>query len=198
MRLTAATVLLSLISAQTISPAAAWAAAGQASARAQSDEAGVPKKPSAPPTLGAKLPQDLFVCERTYVYRGKAIPCDSNVSFDGENLRPVLSQVPDSIKLLDTYQGNRKKVGFLAYTASAGLALLILGSLVSRGYEGDTRIVLRNVGLLSGLVFTGGSFIYGISLLNSNEGYLRDAVDVYNRARPQDPIELQLSTTVRF
>ncbi len=189
MRLTATLLLPCLLLAQVTLPSRAWGAPV---------DPPIPQTPTAPPTLGAKGPQDVFLCQRAYRYRGKILPCDSNVAFDGENLRPILIQAPGSVELLDRYQENRRKVNRLAYTATAGLVLILLGNFVSKGYEDPTRTTIRNVGAISGLVLTTGSFVYGVTLLNSNEAYLREAVRTYNQARPQDPIELQLGTTVRF
>ena len=201
MRLSAAAVLITLLFQIGASPTA-WAepspAAPKKRAKVAPEDVGIPSRPTAPPTLGAKMPENLFSCQRSFVYRGKTLPCDSNLSYDGENLRPILSAVPESIPPLDQYQRNRQKVRTLAYTGSLGLAMALVGHFVSKGYEGDKRILIRNLSVLSGFALTAGSFIYGFTLLNTNEANLREAVRVHNNARPQDPIELQLTTGLTF
>ena len=167
--------------------------------RAEKNELGLPIRPSAPPTLGATAPADIFVCQRYFSYRGRLLTCDSNVNPDGEGLRPILSTVPEAVPYLDKYQDNRRDLANLAYYGSAGLLIALGGTILSHQYSGGTRIVIRNISLFTGLLgLTAGSFIYGLTLLTTNESYLHDAVRVYNRSRPEDPLELQLTTGVRF
>jgi hypothetical protein len=201
MRFQASHVLLAIgwLSAQSLSIAIPFAQAAAASSTATSqraEEAGIPKQPSAPPQLGATGPIEAFGCRRTFVYQGEKLPCDSNLDQDAENLRPFLKRVPESIELLDRYQASRKRTEVLAYTATAGLLLILTSNLLARSSTGDQKTTLRNIGLISGLTLTGGSLGAGIMQLHSNEKRLDEAVRIHNERIPQDPIQLQLETQV--
>jgi hypothetical protein len=157
----------------------------------------IPQRPSAPPLLQTEGPADTFKCERTFVYRGKPLICDSYMRQDAERLRPILSSVPTAVAELDSYQRNRRKVTTLAYVASAGLVLL-LGSRLLPQSSSNSLITPRNIGLYGGMGLAAGSVLYGLSFLRTNEAHLGNAVEYYNRAHPRDPIELQFSTGITF
>ena len=166
------------------------------------DPSKIPGRPTAPPALAIRTPSDTFLCNRVFIVDGKPLPCDSQLQFDGENLRPILLGVPGAINELNTYQDNRRKVQSLAYVGSAGLLMAALGYLFSRVHDDPSnpnlRIVVRNIGLIGGLTLVGGSFIYGFSTLRANEEHLGTAVKLYNEARPNRPIELQFTTGISF
>ncbi len=201
MRFQASHVLLAIgwLSAQALSiaiPFSQAAAAGPTAISRPAEEAGIPNQPSAPPQMGAKGPTEAFGCRRTFIYQGEKLPCDSNLDQDAENLRPYLKRVPESIELLDRYQASRKKTEVLAYTATAGLLLIVASNLLARSSTGDKKTTLRNVGWISGLTLTGGSLGAGIMQLHSNEKRLDEAVRIHNERIPQDPIQLQLETQI--
>ncbi len=157
----------------------------------------IPKRPSAPPFLQTEGPSEIFKCERVMIYRGKPLSCDSYMRQDAERLRPILSSVPPAINELNLYQANRRKVTTLAYVASAGLVLALASRLIPQSPEG-TLVSARDVTLIGGLGVAGGSLLYGLSFLRTNETHLGNAVEYYNRAHPRDPIELQFSTGITF
>jgi hypothetical protein len=201
MRFQASHVLLAIgwLSAQTLSlsiPFAQAASASPVAASRPAEEAGIPNQPSAPPKMGAQGPIEAFGCRRTFIYQGERLPCDSNLDQDAQNLRPYLKRVPESIELLDRYQASRRKTEVLAYTATAGLILLLTSNLLARSASGEQNTSLRNIGLISGLTLTGGSLGAGIMQLQSNEKRLDEAVRIHNERLPQDPIQLQLETQV--
>ena len=148
--------------------------------------------------MSRKIPPNTNPCRRVYLYRGQLLDCDSNLSLDGERLRPIIQRVPEAVTELNVYQSNRRFVNKLAYTGSAGIVLMLAGFLVGRQVGGGTGILLRNIGYAGGLVLTGGSLIYGVSLLTTNEQHLGEAVRHYNAAYPNDPIELQFTTGINF
>ena len=109
-----------------------------------------------------------------------------------------MAEVPISIDELNIYQSNRQRVKGLAYVGSTGFLIAALGYFISKGYEGNARVAVRNIGILGGLAIASGSFIYGFTTLQTNEEHLGKAVKAYNQARPDRPIELQFSTGISF
>src|SRR5690348_8101983 len=99
---TAACLILALL-------AQSWAFA------ADPETSGIPRMPSAPPVLSKKLPVEEFSCTRMVRYRGQTINCDSNLRWDGENLRPIFEDNPAAINELNAYQSNRRSLNNLAY-----------------------------------------------------------------------------------
>ncbi len=159
----------------------------------QSDEAMIPKTPTAPPSLFTKPAPNTFQCQRLYVYEGKTYSCDSNLRSDGEKLRPILEQNPDAANLLDTYQASQQSLKTTAYVGTAGLLLLIAGAV-----SGSPNGFLRGSLLFGGLIVMEESFRYGYLERERNEAILGNAVQTYNRANPDKTIQLKFSTGVNF
>jgi hypothetical protein len=160
----------------------------------------IPKKPSTPPTLTQKAPKQIPHCERYYLYLGKRLECDSNLGRDGENLRAIMHDVPSAIAELDIYQDNLKKVQYAAYFGTGGLLTVVGGALISRPPVDPSSGALKPGGyiMLAGAVVILNSLLYGLSLVKTNESHLSNAVNYYNSAHPERPIELQFSTQVNF
>ncbi len=155
--------------------------------------------PNAPPALGRQPPAvKSFSCQRQYLYRGNRLDCDSNLHRDGENLRPLIADVPAAIAELDQYQRNQKSLKKLAYIGTLGLVMFSVGMLLKDRAEGNNKIVIRNLVAYPGLALIGGSFLYGLTVLSTNEDHLTRAVDHYNQIHPEDRIELQFSTGLDF
>jgi hypothetical protein len=163
----------------------------------------IPKKPSAPPSLSTRKPTDSFRCQRFYVYQGKRIACDSNIKLDGENLRPLMEDVPQAIAELNLYQTNRLKARSAAYWGTVGLLVMIGGSLLSLRYRDqgnptDTSNTIRTISLFGGGGIMIGSFISALSFIKTNETHIGNAVNFYNQAHPEAPIQLQFNTAISF
>ncbi len=192
------------------------------------DEEEIPKDPSAPPTLGSELPIDFYPCKRRFVYQGKTLICDSNIERDAERLKTIMTDVPEALSEIEKYQQTRQKVKKLAYVATAGIALFLTGRIVtnllmpkSQGFSavegtegfnvatntivGDprsdqetTRLAIEKFTFLGGLGIAGASVIGAAVLLGDNESHIGAAVNFFNRAHPDRPIELQFSTGFNF
>lgn len=170
------------------------------------EEAQIPSQPSAPPTPGkAPVSGELFRCQRNFVYKGKILGCDSNLSLDAERLRPFLAKVPAAEAELDSYQTNRRSLRKLAYVGTTGLGITLLGLFISSQFYQGTQnkltskgVAFRNITTLTGLSIGAGSLIYGFSLIRRNEKLLGHSVSLYNEAFPDDRIELQFSTGFQF
>lgn len=167
-----------------------------------SEEIAIPQTPTAPPSLVQPIPVDPFHCQRTVIFQGKTLDCDTNVRRDAENLRPIIKDVPSAVAELDTFQSNKRTLRYTAYTASAGLLVALVGYFGSRGTNG-----FRNANggytpaalvTLAGLTVTAGSFVFGFVIYKTNESHLANAVNNFNLARPDTPIELQFKTGFSF
>ena len=160
----------------------------------------IPRVPSAPPAITRKTAEEFPHCERFFLYRGKKIECDSNLGNDGERLRSIMRDVPPALAELDIYQANQNKIRNVAYVGTAGLLTIILGSVVTRTpfdpVTGSPRF--GGYAILGGALAVVNSLIYGLSMVKVNESHLGRAVDHFNQAHPDSPIELKFSTEVNF
>jgi hypothetical protein len=158
----------------------------------------IPSRPVAPPALSHKAPPEVFSCQRFYVWKGRQLECDSQLARDGENLRPILSDVPAAEAELNSYQRTRRQVRILAYTSTFGLAMIVAGYFIAQSVGGTQGVTVRNVVMGGGAALSAGSIFFGLGLLKANEARLGKAVSIYNHARPDTPIELEFSTGFRF
>lgn len=138
------------------------------------------------PQLGPKsTPQDILRCERTLLYRGKFLPCDSPIANDGEGLRTLLQSSPEALESLNRYQGNRRSLQNTAYFGMLGILVAAIGPRFSS--DPGTRGLM--VG--GGFALTLGAFAFGKNKLRANEVHLDRAIETHNRSHPDDPIELR-------
>lgn len=167
-------------------------------------DSGIPIKPTALPPLPTRTSTDFFQCQRFFVYQGQQIACDSNIRLDGENLRQTIKEVPQALAELDLYQKNRAKTGKAAYIGTLGLFIAVAGSLISvhyldsQGNPTPTSDLLRNSSMIGGAGIMIGSFISTLSFIKRNEIHIEKAVNYYNQAHPENPIELQFNTRIHF
>lgn len=167
------------------------------------EEAEIPKTPSPPQNLDMTAPADHFRCQRSFTYQGKTYSCDSNIRLDGENLRPILRTVPEAVSELDDYQKTRRQVRAAAYVGTLGVIVMIAGALFSLRYREagvatDLSSSVRNTSLWIGGGIAAGSFVTALSLVKGNEERLNRAVDRFNAANPEEPIQLQFTTGFSF
>lgn len=145
-----------------------------------------------------KIAQDVG-CDRPFIHRGEVYPVDSPQAQDALTLRAHVSEVPEAKALLDTYQERRERSRISAYTGSVGIFMMILANSVMRRAKPDSTVgSLKSVFQVGGLALTAGGFLYSFSLLRTNERLIPEAVDVYNRARPDDKIELKFEAGWTF
>lgn len=168
-----------------------------------------PSVPSAPPQLKNRtniVPYE--GCKRAFQYRGKLLPIDSYYRKDAENLRPIVQKVPAALAQLNTYQSSRRSVELTAYTGTAGLVLIAMSFLLpdlifspsSQPTKEDqdrasaTSDTVKRIGWMSGAAITGFSALSAFVVLVGNENRIKNSVDAYNQAIPEDRIELQFTT----
>jgi hypothetical protein len=153
--------------------------------------------PSAPPKLSRKIPEDPFLCKRFFVYQGRKLVCDSHRGRDAENLRPILSEVPEAIAELDAYQRKRRNLNQAAYVGTAGMVLYLGRNLITSLLfpEFDPRRDTYSRWMQwAGLGMVGGTVIYGLNALKASETHLERSIELYNQVRPDRPIQLQFQT----
>ena len=94
----------------------------------------------------------------------------------------------------------KDKLRYAAFVGSAGLLAMIVGLIISRPPQDPSSGALRPGGyfVFGGGFVTANALIYGLSVVKTNESHLGRAVDYYNNAHPDDPIQLQFSTKVNF
>ncbi len=160
------------------------------------EEKKIPKAVQAPRSLVRPIPIDPFNCQRTYTLQGKTYSCDSLLYRDGEKLRPLFEGLPDAISELNLYQKNKRIMTGTAYVSTIG----ILVFLIANTFKGDSSERTPPLGWVaySGLALSAGSFTYGFVLGKTNEKHLKNAIEFYNQAHPDEPIEIQISTTFSF
>lgn len=170
----------------------------------KSKDANLNEAPSAPPRLSRRISVRTFGCDRQFLYRDSLLPIDSYSRQDGERLRPYLEPVPEALAALDVYQSTQRKARISSYVGTAGLVLAVGAFVVGNQFKNPddsvstTGLAVRTIGAISGLGIAVGGFFYSKGLLSTNEANLGRAVELYNRARPKDMIELQFSTEFEF
>jgi len=131
------------------------------------------------------VPDNIFLCARSFAIDGKRLDCDSNVRRDGEKLRPLFEPVPEAISALNLYQHNRRNLKTAAYVGTAGIVIGAWVWLAARMFftrpgtseATDTGILFRNLAGVSGLSISAGAVVYGLTLTRTNERNLGRAVD---------------------
>ena len=110
-----------------------------------------------------------------------------------------MRDVPAALAELDIYKSNREKVRNAAYLGSLGLLAIIAGIIISHPPI-DAGGTIRPGGymMFGGLGLSVNSLIYGLSMIENNETHISNAVQHYNAAHPENPIELQFSTKLNF
>ncbi len=191
--------VLALIVALSLSHSAGGSrfayAAGETTQLPESD---IPTAPSAPKRLKQNDPVESFRCDRQFIYNGRTLQCDSFVRRDAEGLRPILRDVPAAIAELDAYQSTRKSIRYLAYFTTLGLAAVILGIAISHPPIDDGDIKPGGFLALAGVGTTAFTFLYSLSLSQTNEKRVGRAVELFNQANPDHPIVLQFTTNLGF
>ncbi|MGK5089971.1 hypothetical protein WDW86_20665 [Bdellovibrionota bacterium FG-2] len=177
---------------------------------AEKEEAQIPKVPKAPLNMPRLNPSGTFRCQRTFLYQGAQLGCDSDVRQDAAKLRPILQKSPEALAELDIYQKSRAYNAMNAYVSTIGVLATVASVFLSNRFlYGDGAMVPSQKALLSpkgqrirDLLFFGGawvagnSFLFGLGALHTNELRLQHAVEVYNRSYPEDPVELQIQVRI--
>ena len=160
----------------------------------------IPTQPSQPPLLAKPQPKFSPPCARYCILEHRKFEVDSFLSVDAERLRPVLEDVPQAMNELKVYQENRIQLRTSAYLGTAALVLLGTGLLMSRTPVDMNSGVIQPNGylILTGATLGVGTIIHLISTLVTNDQHIGKAIEHYNHAHPEKPIEPLFSTGFHF
>lgn len=137
-------------------------------------------------------------CERPFTYRGQTYSVDTPQAQDASALKGVIQSVPEANKLLEQYQNNRNKSKISAYTGTAGILIFAFSNLIALNFEPKDRPSAKKALQIGGASIAAGGFIFSFALLRTNELLIPKAVDQYNQAKPNDPVELKFSASWGF
>ncbi len=133
-------------------------------------------------------------CERPFIYRDEVYSADTPQAQDASQLKKVIQTVPEADAIMQEYQENRIKSRISAFTGTAGLLLVLFGRFVGTGWAPD----LHNVMQISGETLAACGFVYSFTLLRTNEYLIPKAVETYNQAKPNDPVQIQFNMSWGF
>jgi hypothetical protein len=151
-----------------------------------------PKQLKHPPKMNR------FVCQRTFLYRGEFQNVDTPESRDGGGLLKVVRSVPEAEAEILDYQRRRRNAGISAYTGTAGLGLFFLAGFLAGKISPSNQDALSPKLKLAGAAIALGGFAYSFTLIRTNESRIERAADAYNKANPNDLIELQVQASWTF
>ena len=120
----------------------------------------------------------LAICSRVAVINYQEVLVDAGTGKKGEGLRFYLEKDPQSKELLDKYQKENEPTFFKASTSTIGSIMLVTGLLQSNKSDG---IENQNTLLFGGSLLIALSYLTSKTLKYSNEKYLEEAIDQYNK-----------------
>ena len=147
-----------------------------------------------------RKPKDIVPigCDRPFVIHGETYSTDSPQAQDAQTLRHFVKTVPEADSMLLKYQDNRKSSRSSAYIGTLGLVMLVFSNTIANQFDDASRDSVRNTLKIAGLSLGVGGFFFTFTYLNENEKFIPKAVEAYNQAKPNDPIELKFTTGWRF
>jgi hypothetical protein len=153
-------------------------------------------------------------CNREFSMSNQAKRIDSNFDKDGENLRPVIKDIPEAVEELNTYQTNKKHAQYAAYVGTLGLLVVLGGYLgseiskiqetgqVSDPPEGGAAPLPKDpkarIVMAAGGAVAAASFAFSFIVLRSNEAHLKNAANTYNEKNKENPLELRIDSQWTF
>ncbi len=137
-------------------------------------------------------------CDRPFVYRNEIYSADPPQVQDASTLKYFVRDVPEANKILEDYQSARIRSRISAYTGTLGLFLVIFSGPLGNQFNKSNPASLTSTLRFSGMALAAGGFIYSITLIRTNDSLIPRAVQTYNRAKPDDPIELKFTTGWSF
>jgi len=147
-----------------------------------------------------RKPKDItpLGCDRPFLYRSEVYSTDPPQAQDASTLKYFVQTVPEAKSILDGYQSARNKSKMGAYIGTLGALMFILSNPIANQFNASTRDTVRNSVRLGGIVLATGGFFFTFAYLHDNESKIPKAVEAYNKAKPNDPIELQFNTGWSF
>ena len=137
-------------------------------------------------------------CDRPFTIHRETYSTDSPQSQDAATLRYFVQSVPEADSMLNEYQENRIASKTSAYIGTLGILMFVFSNTIAKQFEASSQGPVRDSLRIGGLSFAAGGFFFTFAHLNQNERLIPQSVEAYNKAKPNDPIELQFSTGWRF
>ena len=137
-------------------------------------------------------------CERPFTLHGETYSTDSPQAQDASTLKYFVQDIPSSTSILDEYQSNRNLSRMGAYIGSMGVLMFLFCNTVGKQFNAASRTSVTNALRTGGVIIATGGFFFTFAYLHNNEQLIPKAVEAYNHAKPNDPIELQFNTGWRF
>lgn len=147
-----------------------------------------------------RKPKDIIPlgCDRPFKIHGETYSTDSPQSQDAATLRYFVQSVPEADAKLMEYQENRSNSKTSAYIGTLGILMFLFSNTIAKQFEASSQGPVRDSLRVGGLSFAAGGFFFTFAHLSQNERLIPQSVESYNKAKPNDPIELQFSTGWRF
>jgi len=117
-------------------------------------------------------------CSRVATINYQEVLVDAGSGKMGEGLRFYLEKDPESKKLLNEYQERNKPTIWSASASTVG-SFLVLSSLLQTNESSGLQN--KNTLLYSGVMLIALSYLTSKTMKYSNEKYLKEAVDQYNK-----------------
>lgn len=137
-------------------------------------------------------------CDRPFTIHGEIYSVDSPQSQDASTLSYFVKSVPEADALLMEYRENRLSSKTSAYIGTLGILMFVFSNTIAKQFDVSAQGPVRDTLRIGGLAFTAGGFFFTFAHLNQNEQLISRSVEAYNKAKPEDPIELQFSTGWMF
>jgi hypothetical protein len=147
-----------------------------------------------------RKPKDIVPlgCERPFTIRGETYSADSPQAQDASTLKYFVQNVPSSNQIMDEYQSNRNLSTTSAYIGTMGVIMFLLSNTIGNQFNAASKTSVSNALRVGGVCIAAGGFFFTFAYLHDNEYLIPKAVEAYNTAKPNEPIELQFTTGWRF
>lgn len=147
-----------------------------------------------------RKPKDItpLGCDRPFVIHGETYSADSPQAQDASTLKYFVQDVPAANSILEEYQSNRDLTKMGAYIGTLGILMFVLSGPIGNQFSAASKTAVSNALRVGGGVLAIGGFFFTFAYLRENEHLIPKAVEAYNGAKPNDPIEIQFTTGWKF
>lgn len=147
-----------------------------------------------------RKPKDIVPlgCERPFTIHGETYSADSPQAQDGSTLKYFVQNVPSSNAIMEEYQSNRNLSTTSAYIGTLGVVMFLLSNTIGNQFNAASKTSVANALRVGGVCIAAGGFFFTFAYLHNNEHLIPKAVEAYNTAKPNDPVELQFTTGWKF
>lgn len=147
-----------------------------------------------------RKPKDItpLGCDRPFTIHGETYSADSPQAQDASTLKYFVQSVPESNSILEEYQEHRAASKTGAYIGTLGVVMFLFSNAIGNQFNAASKTSVTNALRVGGICLATGGFFFTFAYLHENEHLIPKAVEAYNQAKPNDPIELQFTTGWKF